>query len=315
MAGETMQTLNCAFRKCIPEMQAAAAENPAVEVLVRAIRFSNGAQWHIADPTPARHLTWVDLVAGGDSDMGEALSLVAKELKTRLAGSGEVPPILALVSDGWPTDDLSTALRALADQPLGKNSVRVAVALGDDFDQETLEKFTDDAKRKPFHANSADALVMHFTSVFATALQVASSAGRRAKTVSEKHVPVNEKTYSVVSADKATQLAEQMCMFRPGEGEAVFVVYETPLPPIIQGKGLRVSGNIHCHCQNKYPFFSTFGGTTYRSSLCCPSCGQQATLTISDMTPKDTEGFFISLVWYDSLRPAKITVEHIQAES
>ncbi len=59
-------------------MQKVAAENPNAQVLVRAIRFSSGAQWHISQPTPVEDFKWVDLQADGVTDMGKALSMVAE---------------------------------------------------------------------------------------------------------------------------------------------------------------------------------------------------------------------------------------------
>lgn len=47
-----IQALNNAIREAIPHMQVVADENPNAQVLVRAIKFSDGAQWHIAVPTP-----------------------------------------------------------------------------------------------------------------------------------------------------------------------------------------------------------------------------------------------------------------------
>ena len=41
--------------------------------LFRAVAFSTGARWHVADPTPVERLTWEDLHAGGYTDLGAAL--------------------------------------------------------------------------------------------------------------------------------------------------------------------------------------------------------------------------------------------------
>ena len=51
MAGDKISSLNTAIREAIPHMQTVAGENPNAEVLVRAVKFSDGAQWHISQPT------------------------------------------------------------------------------------------------------------------------------------------------------------------------------------------------------------------------------------------------------------------------
>ena len=47
-----IQTLNMAIREATPFMRQVADENPNGEVLVRALRFLSGAQWHVSQPTP-----------------------------------------------------------------------------------------------------------------------------------------------------------------------------------------------------------------------------------------------------------------------
>jgi uncharacterized protein YegL len=70
-----VQALNYAIRNAIPDMRKVADENPNAKVLVRAIKFSNGAQWHVSQPTDVADFEWTDLKAGGVTDMGKALSM------------------------------------------------------------------------------------------------------------------------------------------------------------------------------------------------------------------------------------------------
>src|SRR5512136_2952261 len=67
-----IQSLNTAIREAIPNMQKVAKENPNAQVYVRAVRFSTGAQWHIAQPTRVEDFRWHDLSADGVTDMGQA---------------------------------------------------------------------------------------------------------------------------------------------------------------------------------------------------------------------------------------------------
>ena len=69
MAGDKISSLNTAIREAIPHMQTVAGENPNAEVLVRAVKFSDGAQWHISQPTKIDQFQWVDLhTSGSDAD-------------------------------------------------------------------------------------------------------------------------------------------------------------------------------------------------------------------------------------------------------
>lgn len=136
-----IQSLNNAIREAIPEMQETAGENPNARVLMRAIRFSSGAQWHISEPTPVDEFKWEDLTADGVTDMGKAFSLLAEQLTIPPMEERALPPVLVLVSDGQPSDDYGSGLKKIEELPWGRKAVRLAIAIGEDADHEVLKKF------------------------------------------------------------------------------------------------------------------------------------------------------------------------------
>src|SRR4051794_23494600 len=156
-----INSLNTGIKDAIPLMRTVADENPNASVLVRALRFSSGAQWHVSQPTPVESFTWTDLTADGVTDMGRALGMVAEQLKIPPMTERALPPVLVLVSDGQPTDDFASGLQALMDQPWGKKAVRIAIAIGEDADLECLQRFIGHPEIKPLQANNPDALVRH----------------------------------------------------------------------------------------------------------------------------------------------------------
>ena len=175
-----IQALNTAIREAIPHMQKVADENPNAQVLVRAIKFSNGAQWHISQATPVEDFKWADLSAEGVTDMGKALSMVAEQLKIPPMTDRALPPVLVLVSDGQPTDDFSKGLRELMDEPWGKKAVRIAIAIGEDADHDVLQKFIGHPELKPLQANNPEALVRHIKWVSTAVLKSASAPASQA---------------------------------------------------------------------------------------------------------------------------------------
>jgi uncharacterized protein YegL len=170
-----IQSLNTAIREAVPHMKKVAEDNPNAQVLVRAVKFSNGAQWHISQPTPVADFGWTDLTAEGETDMGKALELVAEQLKMPPMSDRALPPVLVLVSDGQPTDDFDAGLKALMDQPWGKKAVRIAISIGKDVDNEVLQKFIGNSELKPLAANSPEALVRHIKWASTAVLKSASS--------------------------------------------------------------------------------------------------------------------------------------------
>lgn len=156
-----IQALNNAIKEAIPHMQKVADDNPNAELLVRAITFSTGAQWEVSQPTPVSKFTWKDLKAEGVTELGKALSMVADELKIPPMTDRALPPVLVLLTDGQPTDDFGAGLKSLMDKPWGKKAVRIAIAIGNDADQEVLQKFIGHSELKPLQANNPESLVRY----------------------------------------------------------------------------------------------------------------------------------------------------------
>ncbi len=186
-----IQSLNVAIREAIPHMQKVAAENPNAQVLVRAIKFSSGAQWHISQPTPVEDFKWVDLQADGVTDMGKALSMIAEQLKIPPMTDRALPPVLVLISDGQPTDSFEKGLAELMDQPWGKKAVRIAIAIGADADHDVLQKFIGHVEIKPLQANNPESLVNYIKWVSTAVLKSASSpASQSTAAAPTTNVPV-----------------------------------------------------------------------------------------------------------------------------
>ena len=171
-----IESLNEAIKQAIPLMQKAADENVYAQVLIRAIKFSTGAQWHIAQPTPVEKFKWTDLTADGVTDMGKALSMVAEQLRVPPMTDRALPPVLVLISDGQPTDNFSSGLKQLMEQPWGKKAVRVAIAIGRDAESETLQKFIGNSELKILESNNPDQLVERIKWVSTVVLKIATSA-------------------------------------------------------------------------------------------------------------------------------------------
>ena len=112
-----IQALNNAIREMLPHLGQVARENPHVELLFSALAFSTGVRWHMESPTPADDVVWHDLLAGGYTDLGAALTVVAERISVGTIGQRAMAPAIVLVSDGQPTDDFDLGLRTLLASP------------------------------------------------------------------------------------------------------------------------------------------------------------------------------------------------------
>lgn len=174
-ANGKMDALNQAIRNALPQMRRVAEENPNAEVLVRAIRFSSGASWHVAEPTPIDDFQWEDLVQGGVTDMGKAFELLAGELSIPPMSERALPPVLILVTDGQPTDDFKKPLEELMKLPWGIKAVRLAIAIGKGANTRVLKEFINNPAIEPLQAENAEQLTEYIKWVSTVVLQSASS--------------------------------------------------------------------------------------------------------------------------------------------
>lgn len=190
MAGEKINQLNFSVKEALPAMRREADENPNAQVFVRTLKFSKGAEWINVDPVPVEQFQWADLMAGGPTDMGRALSMVADALTIPPMTDRALPPVLVLVSDGQPTDEFETGLARLLEVPWGRKAVRLSIAIGRDADRDVLARFIGNVEIPPFEANNAEALVRQVRWVSTVVLRAASSPAIAAEDAPASNVPI-----------------------------------------------------------------------------------------------------------------------------
>jgi len=158
-----IQALNRAISEAIPHMQGVARDNPQATVFVNAICFADEAHWMEEKLTPISEFQWQNMEASGATALGEALTMVGDVLRPPLITDRALPPVLALVTDGLPTDDFHAGLDHLLSKPWGRQAVRVVVGIGEDSTSDDASKFfqafSSNEEVKPFYANNPEALV------------------------------------------------------------------------------------------------------------------------------------------------------------
>lgn len=177
MYGEKIGTVNNAIQSTIPEMVDAAKDNPNAQLFVRTLKFSDGASWVTADPVPIEEFAWDDLDAGGCTRLGLALDLLAAQLTIPPMTERALPPVLVLLSDGEPTDEYKPALEKLMKLPWAKKSVRIAISIGKDADDNVLADFTGN-RELVLQANNPQALVKMIKWASTAASTVSAPASR-----------------------------------------------------------------------------------------------------------------------------------------
>ena len=174
-----IQALNNAIREAIPHMRSAARETPHATVFVNAIRFANEAVWMGEKLTPVSEFKWQDIEADGVTCMGEALAMVGDVLQPPLMTDRALPPVIALVTDGLPTDDFQAGLDHLMSKPWGQQALRIVVSIGEDSSsseaQDIYRAFMANDALRPFHANNPEVLAEQIRWVSTAVLKSVSS--------------------------------------------------------------------------------------------------------------------------------------------
>ena len=142
MAGDRIGAVNHAIQECIEPMREEAAGNPNAQLYIHTLKFASGASWVTAEPVPIEEFAWEDVEANGITDMGKAFELLAGQLSMPPMPDRALPPVIVLLTDGYPTDDWKRPLEKLLKMPWSKKAVKVAIAIGKDAERSVLEAFT-----------------------------------------------------------------------------------------------------------------------------------------------------------------------------
>ena len=190
-----IDALNEAIRAAVPHIQAVARENPQAGIYVNAIRFGDEARWVVERLTPAYEFGWPGIEASGGTAMGEAIAMVGEALQPPLIWGRALPPLLALVTDGLPTDDFRAGMSHLLSKAWGRRAARYAVAIGEEAAgaeaQATLRAFVSKDAPPPLIARDPETLAGHIRWISTAALRaICSPLAYPAATAFEGDVPV-----------------------------------------------------------------------------------------------------------------------------
>ena len=142
--------VNSAIEEMIPLLQEVSDENADAEIKIAVMEFSSGCRWvthNVSGQAGADSLEsffWNDLEASGLTDMGAAFLELESKLsrKAFLASTtGAYAPVIILLSDGQPTDNIQPGLDKLKHNNWYKAATKIAIAV-DDGDTTALSAFT-----------------------------------------------------------------------------------------------------------------------------------------------------------------------------
>lgn len=144
MSGKKIGTLNTTMEELLPELRGLGGATTDIKLAV--MTFSSGCEWITKEPMSVDdYQYWTRLKAEGLTDLGEAFTELSNKLSRKEflnAPSLSYAPVIFLLTDGYATDDVLEGLKTLQHNNWYKYGLKVALGLGEKFDEELLKKFT-----------------------------------------------------------------------------------------------------------------------------------------------------------------------------
>ena len=211
MSGKKIQSVNDAIENVLPIIGEISDENPDAEINIAAMKFSTGVDWVYNEPKEAKDFIWQPVSPEALTSLGEA----CRELNRKLSrtngfmptstGSGYYAPAIILLSDGGPTDDFPGGLKVLKENSWFKNAIKVAIAIGEDADEDVLREFTGSSEAV-IKVHNIDALKTMIRVIAVTSSQIGSKSSSAGDASKQEQV-VKEITESVKDTDGAESTA------------------------------------------------------------------------------------------------------------
>lgn len=177
MRGKKIDDLNRVMREIIPELAGIGGSNTELKYAV--LSFSSGCKWETSEPLIVdENNRWKDLEADGITDLGmafEELTAMLSRKKFLKAPSLSYAPVIFLMTDGYPTDNYKKSLNILKQNNWYKYGIKVALGIGDYFNEAVLEEFTENKELVVKAANTSQ-LVKLVRTIAVTSSQIGSKS-------------------------------------------------------------------------------------------------------------------------------------------
>ena len=191
MEGDKINNLNEAVSEMIKTM--ADEEKMEVEILISTITFGSDAHVHLP-ATSASNVEWSNLSASGLTAMGAALTMSKEMIEDKeITPSRAYRPTIVLVSDGQPNDTgWEQSMDDFINNGRSKKCDRMAMAIGEDADENVLKRFIEGTEHELFYANNAAQLHEFFR-------YVTMSVTTRSQSKNPNDIPADSDLKSKVS--------------------------------------------------------------------------------------------------------------------
>lgn len=143
MSGVSIDMLNEAMARTIPELKRAAASLGNVTAVVHVLAFNGYVEWlggtSAVNGIPADDFVWRDIDSGGNTNTEEAIRAILPGMTTALLGHKSFRPVVVLITDGVSDSD-HKPFAAIEELKARQKTINVAIGV-DGYDASELESF------------------------------------------------------------------------------------------------------------------------------------------------------------------------------
>ena len=148
MTGEPIAILNRAMTETMEELKKVAKKNSNAKLQIAVMEFNTNVKWKklfdepvVYDLEEAEDFYWVDLQAGGLTEVGAALKELDSKLsrETFLKGiMGNLMPVIIIMTDGGATSDYKKELDEIKKNRWFQNASKIGFAVGEYADLDMI---------------------------------------------------------------------------------------------------------------------------------------------------------------------------------
>ncbi len=221
MSGAKMGTVNSAIEEIVPEIKSISETNADARIKVAVLKFATTAEWLYSAPVEAESFVWQYLDANGMTALGEACRQLNEKLSRKefmSDATGSYAPAIFLLSDGEPTDDYERSLKKLKENNWFKKAIKVALAIGDEANQQKLAEFTGTGEAViTVHTPEALRSWIRFVSVRSS--EIGSKSAAAGTKAGDSETPIVTKQEQLVEAIKEEKEAEEGGIAQPADSQ------------------------------------------------------------------------------------------------
>lgn len=179
MGGAKIGSLNTVVCKNLNEVGEIARCCAGIHIKAAVLQFSSDVSWMYDKMIEAESFQWKDLTAIGLTNFGAACEALDKKMSESNGWITDPTitsaPSIILLTDGEPTDEYRHALEKLKGNQWFKVACKVAIAIGDDADDNVLADFTGN-KEAVIKVHNIDQLKKTIGTVIVTSAMVNSKS-------------------------------------------------------------------------------------------------------------------------------------------